>query len=139
MGRIVLGLLAGLVVAGLTIFVIEALGHAVYPPPPGIDPRNPESLRSIIATLPAGAFAFVLLAWLLGSVAGAWTAVRMVGRRWLWPGLAVGAIVLAGVVYNMMALPHPTWMLPVALLGVPAATWIGAALARRGFGASAVS
>lgn len=131
MGRIVLGLLCGLVVAGISIFIVEALGHAIYPPPADIDIHNPEAWRAIMASMPLMAFVLVLVAWLLGALAGAWVAVRMVARPTVWPGIAIGVVILAGIGYNLVILPHPVWMLPAALVLVPLSAWLGASLGLR--------
>ena len=131
MGRIVLGLLCGLVVAGISIFIVEALGHAIYPPPADIDIHNPEAWRAIMASMPLMAFVLVLVAWLLGALAGAWVAVRMVARPTVWPGIAIGVAILAGIGYNLVILPHPVWMLPAALVLVPLSAWLGASLGLR--------
>lgn len=131
MGRIVLGLLCGLVVAGITIFIVEALGHAIYPPPADLDIHNPDAMRTVMATMPPMAFVLVLVAWLLGALAGAWVAVRMVARSAIWPGIAIGVVILAGIGYNLVTLPHPVWMLPAALVLVPLSAWLGASLALR--------
>ena len=40
MGRTLLAALAGLATAFITIWLVEFAGHALYPPPPGIDPAN---------------------------------------------------------------------------------------------------
>jgi hypothetical protein len=55
MTRTILGMLAGVATAILVIMGIEALGHALYPPPAGLDPprsspprpprRSPSSSR----------------------------------------------------------------------------------------------
>ena len=37
-----LGTLGGIVVAVLTVMVAEAAGHAIFPPPDGIDITNPD-------------------------------------------------------------------------------------------------
>ena len=70
MGRNLLAGFGGVVIAGLTIWAIESVGHLVYPPPEGLDFADPDAMQAYIATLPAGAMIFVVAAWLgmkLGS------------------------------------------------------------------------
>ncbi len=69
--RVVIGVLGGIAVAVLCIFVIEAVGHSVFPVPPGIDPYNPADVERLMAALPAGAFAFVVVGWFIGTLLGA--------------------------------------------------------------------
>lgn len=130
MGRVVLGVVAGVLVAGLVILLVESLGRVFYALPPGIDRADPEAMRRAIAALPRAAFVFVVGAWILGAAAGGWVAVRTAGRTAVWPGLVVGGLVLIGVAYNVTQLPHPAWAVVLAVAGVPLAAWLGARGAR---------
>jgi hypothetical protein len=120
--RTVLGVLAGIVVAIICIFVIEGIGHFVYPPPPDLDLSNPEAAARIIAALPLGAFVFVLAGWFLGTLAGGWTA-NAIGRVGVG-GWVVALVVICGGLYTMWLIPHPTWMW-AAGVGLPlVAAWL---------------
>lgn len=129
--RCVLGVLLGLVAMFLVIMGIEYLGHALYPPPPGLDPMRTDDLSAIMAQQPAAALAFIVAAWVLGAFAGGWIAAR-VSRR--WPRVAavlVSLVVLLGVVQMIRQVPgHPQWMAILGLLlPIPAALF-AARLAR---------
>lgn len=65
--RYVPDFLAGAFVAGFVVTGLEALGHAVYPPPEGLDPGNREQIKAAVAAMPVGALLFVLLAWVAGQ------------------------------------------------------------------------
>ena len=43
--RSVIAIVVGAVVAFVLVAAIEAIGHSVYPPPPGLDFNNPGPLR----------------------------------------------------------------------------------------------
>lgn len=122
MGRTILGIVIGVVVMGLVIFAVEALWHVLYPPPAGVDPRDPAQLREVMATMPAGAFAGLVLAWTLGAFAGAAVAARIAFHANA-AAIAVALVVLAGVVAAVMMIPgHPTWVVALGvLLPLPAA------------------
>jgi hypothetical protein len=60
----------GMVVAGLAITIIEFLGSKVYPPPLGMNPEDPASVRAAMALMPLGALLFVLLGWIVGGRRG---------------------------------------------------------------------
>jgi len=51
MGKTILGTVVGLVVAVVTLMIVEALGHMIYPPPEGVDLKDPEQLASIMKTM----------------------------------------------------------------------------------------
>ena len=131
--RIVLGILAGIVVAVLCVFAVESLGHIVYPPPAGLDPMNLDDAAQIIAGLPAGAFAFVAGAWFVGALAGAWMA-DAVSRKG-YAGWIVALVIVAGGVYSLMTIPHPGWMWAAGILLPLIAAWLAQRLAGRRSGA----
>ena len=122
MWRTVLGILLGIVTTMIVISLVEALGHAIYPPPDGLDPRNPEHVGRIIAIAPTGALAMVVLAWCVGTFTGGWLGAR-IARHPRIAALASAFVVMFGVAYMIKLLPdHPTWMAVLGLsLPVPLA------------------
>ena len=50
MGRTLLGAVAGLISAVVTIMLIEFAGRQVFPPPPGLDPGSTADMAKIVAT-----------------------------------------------------------------------------------------
>lgn len=129
--RSILAVLAGLVVAGILISIIEAVGHTLYPLPPGIDPSDREAISGIMQNAPAGALIFVLLAWDIGNLAGSWVAARLAGRNPMPHAIIVGALLLAGAIYTMIIIPHPAWFWVAALVITAAATYVGGRLGGR--------
>jgi hypothetical protein len=131
-------LLLGALATVAIIMAVEGLSAKLFPLPLGVDPRNPESLKAVMAHMPAGALLLVAAGWFLGTFAGAWVAARIAGRAPLVHGLILGVLFLAGAIANLLAIPHPVWfwVLSVALF-LPAA-YLGAKLAtgRPGQGSS---
>jgi hypothetical protein len=129
MMRGILGAIAAVLVGGLVILLIEMLGHACYPFPPGVDPRNHDSLGAYMKTAPLGAWMFVLAAYYVGSFAGgavgAWIGCRP------WAGWAAGAVLMTLGLVNLLMMPHPAWFWAASLAGYLPAAWAGARLARR--------
>lgn len=121
--------LAGLFTAVAVIAVIETVSHRIWPPPPGIDFRDPEQLRGFMESLPATALLMVLAAWVIGTLAGGLVGC-WIGRErpYLISGI-IGAVLLGATVLNLAALPHPTWFSVAAVLGVIAAAWIAGRIA----------
>jgi hypothetical protein len=118
--RITLGVVAGLVVGMVVTGVIEALGHALFPPPPGVNLTDPAAMASVMAKIPLGAKVGVLVAWFLGVLVGASTALLIAGRR--QPGgWIVGAVLFAFAAWTMATIPHPAWMIAGAVLAELAA------------------
>lgn len=126
--KIVLGVAAGLVVAFLCVMGIETVGHSLYPPPPDTDLSNPAHLERLMATIPSGAWAFVVGAWFVGALLGAWTA-NAIAKRGL-AGWAVALLVVAGGVATMLWIPHPGWMWAAGILLPLIAAWLAQRLAK---------
>lgn len=129
-GRGILAVLGGGLVCGIIVFAIEAVSSRVYPLPPWIDLTDPDAIRAAVAQLPVGAYVFVLLAWFLGPLAGAWVAARLAPGSPVVHGMIVAGLVLASAVVNMVALPHPAWMWIAAPAAILVGGWLGARLAR---------
>lgn len=131
MMRMVLAVVAGAAVMFVVIMAVEILGHALYPPPPGLDPMQPLDLQQIIAAQPFVAKAMVLLAWTLGALFGGLVAARIAHAHPQAAAIVVPVLVIAGVVSVIVQLPgHPLWMGVLGvLLPVPAAV-LGARLVR---------
>ena len=134
MGRSVLAVLVGVVLAGIVTLVIEALGHLVFPPPEGMDPGDPESIRAFMDQLSVGSLLSVLVAWALGTVAGAWIASRIARRAHLTHGMIVGFLMLAGGIFNLATIPHPMWMTIAGVLLFLPSAYLGTRIAGRSAG-----
>jgi len=128
MARRILGVLAGVVAGVVAIMIVEMIGHAVYPLPPGLDPRDREAIAAFIKSAPLGVMLFVLAAYAIGSfVAG--LLARLLGRT-RPPALVAGAILMALGVVNLVMIPHPVWFWAVSLVLYVPLAWAGAASVR---------
>jgi hypothetical protein len=125
MARAIFSIVAGLIVAVVCVFAMEYITHIFHPAPPGFDPRDKDAVRALVAGLPLLAFILVLFGWLLGAGLGAFMAVRINRRIAKWPGLLIGALLLAATLYNLLTIPHPVWFFVAAVIGIPIATWLG--------------
>lgn len=132
MGRTILGMLVGLLTMWLTVAALEFLGHAMFPPPAGLDPQNPEHLQMIFAAAPVGAFVMLVVAWAGGSFVGGWVAAR-IARHARAAAVAIALFVMAGVAGMIVIVPeHPTWVAALGfLLPIPVALIAARFAARR--------
>lgn len=131
MVRSTLAVLLGLLVALATILLVEYLGMSLFPLPPGLALDSEEDLARLVAEAGPGKQLWVLMGWTLASLAGGWVAARASGRHPLGAALAVGGLIVAGVLLNATLLPHPAWMTTLGVLLPLPAAWAGARLARR--------
>ncbi len=129
MVRSTLTVLLGLLVALATMLLLEYIGMSLFPLPPGVTLETEEDLARIVAAAGPGKQAWVLMGWTLAALAGGWTAARA-GRRRTGEALAVGGLIVVGVLANVAMLPHPAWMTTLGMLLPLPAAWLGARLAR---------
>lgn len=112
--RGLIAVVAGLVVAMLVTRGIEAIGHAIFPPPEGLDLNRMVDQARIMEAMPFEAKLSVVLAWFLGSLAGAAAAIAIARRvlpAWI-VAVAIGALGL----WTTQPFPHPDWMLASAVV-----------------------
>lgn len=132
MGRSILAVLVGFIVANLVILAIEVASHAVYPPPAGLDPSDRAALRAIIEKMPTGAFVLLLLAGVVGTAVGAGIAARIARRARVVHGLIVGGVIMVGAIANAFLIPHPRWFQFASPASIVPAAYLGAWLANGG-------
>ena len=126
--RSILAVLAGLVVAWITVSLSEFASMHAFPPPPGVDVRDPQQLAALVAQMPVGALGLVLAGWVVGALDGGLVATLISKRR--VPAIVVGVLVMLGAFLMVAMVPHPMWMsIAGVLLPLPAALF-GAWLAR---------
>jgi hypothetical protein len=124
----VLGLCAAITV----VLIVQSFGHKIWPLPEGVDFRDAAQVAELVRNLPVGALLWVALSYCTGTLAGAYTALKVSRDPWTtWPAVAVEGVLLAFGVMNLMALPHPGWFWVVALGSFPLGAFAGIWFARR--------
>jgi len=124
--RKITSVVLAVVVAIILVSLVEMVGHRIWPPPTGLDPTNPESVRTAMAQMPLGALASVAVAWIVGAFGGGWLGSRV--ARQAWPAYVVGGVVMLASIASLVMLPHPAWFWVVALVLVPLAAHLGGKL-----------
>jgi hypothetical protein len=125
-------LVLGVIVAVVLIQVVEMVMYVVYVRPLGVDLNDPEALKTIITSLPSGAFVLLLVGWAVGTFAGAFLAAWVARRARMVHGLVIGCLFLLGAITTMRAIPHPWWVWICALVLFVPAAWLGAVCAPAG-------
>ena len=129
--RKILAVIAGVVVAILTIFMIERLGHAVYPPPTGIDFSDPEAMSAYTDNASAMELLFPALAWVVATFLGGSLATAIARGAPMVNAAIIGGLILFGTVMNLVMIPHPLWFSIVAIVAIIAAIFGTARFAAR--------
>jgi len=121
--RTALALGLGILVAFVTIMLIEQISHYIFPIPANIDWQDSTASTQYMSQLPAMALLLVLFAWcsgiILGILSASWIARRVRGRF----ALAIGSLIGVGAIANMLMLPHPIWFMALTAVGLPTVTF----------------
>lgn len=112
--RSALGLLAGTIVSGLVVAIVELAGHAALTGQP--------------------IFSLVILAYALAAAAGTWVALRVARLTRAWVPAAIGLLLAALALENVRTFPHPIWFAPAAAAAIALGAW----MAWRGVSAGAL-
>lgn len=127
--RSILGVIAGFVAASAVMMVFEAVnGHVIYPElgAAAAQVKDAEGMRALMAGVPAGAMAVVLLGWAVGAFVGGWVARRIgrgdAGRT----GLVLGVLLTAAGIANNLMIPPPLWFWVAGMLVLLPGAWLGA-------------
>jgi hypothetical protein len=131
MWRSILGIVAGILVGGIVVGVLEIPGMLMHPLPPGTDTSDWDAIKAHAAKAPTAAHVGLGIAWTVGPLVGAWLAAFIARRAFLAHAAIVGTFFLAMNVLNIRSLPHHGWLVGVGLLAPVVSSWLGAAIAAR--------
>ncbi len=114
----------GIIVAGGIVFIVESLGHSVYPVPPDLDMSDPVQFGNYVETLSFGAFLFVAGAWVLGTLGGGLLACFIAGEKPRVYSAIVGGFIFAATIANLIMIPHPLWFSISSLIAIAVITYV---------------
>ena len=120
--RRILGIVLGAAAAIAIMLALEAIAHTLYPVDTDVESATSATLADVMSAVPLPARIIVVLGWFLAAFAGAWLALRICD--WRPAGWIVAALILAGGIANLLALPHPLWMQVAAIVAPLAGGWL---------------
>jgi len=129
--RNILAVVTGLILGGAVNMGILMLGMAILPPPPGVDIMDIASINAHIHEYSFVALMVPFMAHALGTLVGAFTAVKIAVSRHLQFALIIGVIFLFGGIDAVRQIPNaPLWfdVLDLVVAYLPMA-WLGHRLA----------
>lgn len=132
--RNILALVAGLIVGGAVNMGLIMLGAAVFPPPPGVDVNDINSINAHIGEYSTRQLLAPFFAHALGTLAGAFVAALLGASAQMVLALVIGAVFLAAGIMAVRMIPNaPLWfdMLDLVVAYLPMA-WLGGRWGRRG-------
>lgn len=126
--RNILGIVAGVLFGAVLIFAVQLIGHQVYPVAGSVDMNDKEAMAAFVASLPAGALMFVIVAYAVGSFAGGGLAAFIGRGARVRHALVVGVVLLISGIMNLVTIPHPLWFSILTLLVFLPSAWLGGRL-----------
>lgn len=124
--RMILGVVIGVAVGIGLVMVGDAINHRLWPPPPDVQVTNPEAIRAYMQTAPITSLLGLPVTWTIAAFSAAFAGAKIGAKT--WAGWIAGALIFAATCLNLAMIPHPLWMLAVAIVFVPAAAWFGGKL-----------
>ncbi|MCD9029216.1 hypothetical protein LDO26_13515 [Luteimonas sp. BDR2-5] len=128
--RTIFSVMAGMLVAMMLMLGLEFLGSWLFPLPGG-QLTSEADLAEIVANASTGKLAWVLLGWLVAAFGGGWVAAKLARVHRVGAAVAVGVLIVLGVLLNAWLLPHPLWMSLLGVLGPVPLAWTGGRLVAR--------
>lgn len=114
--RNVLAFIIGFVVGSLVNMGLVITGSHVFPPPPGVNVADAQSLAASVHLLEPKHFVFPFLAHALGTFAGSLVAYLMASSRAEWVAWIIGALTLVGGIAASFMIPAPKWFIALDLV-----------------------
>ncbi|HNP36680.1 MAG TPA: hypothetical protein PKK10_12585 [Woeseiaceae bacterium] len=131
MVRQLVGAVAGIVTAVVTVMIAERISLAMYPMPADFDSHDSGALATHVAGAPAAVLLVVLAGYLLASFDGTLVASLTGRARPAAYAMLIGLLMIAATASNLIMIPHPTWFAVAAIVGIIIATWAAVLFATR--------
>jgi hypothetical protein len=120
MGRNIMAGIVGVIIAMLSVWLVQKIGHAVYPPPADL-----EAMRVYVESLPIGALLFVIASYFIGTAVGTCAACAIGTMLPRVFAMLVSCVMLVGTAMNVAMIPHPVWFIVLAVVAIVIAAWLG--------------
>ena len=108
-----LSVIAGVIVAFVTITAMEVLSEHFFPLPAGLDKGNVLAMKAYMENLPPQPLFLLLLAYALGAYIGGLIAA-LISKK-VRDAISVGVIFTIANTINLFG-PHPLWLILVTIL-----------------------
>jgi hypothetical protein len=125
-----IAIVAGIIVAGVTGFLVQWAGDALLSSLMGLDPITAQGAATLGVDRATESLMVVVSGYVLGPLAGGYLAARLAPSRPAMHALFVGGVQMLFAVMALALFPHPAWFSVATWLAFPTGALIGAALTR---------
>ncbi len=121
-----LAILAGIIVGSIVNMSIVMLGFSLVPPPEGVNIMDPNGMSNSIHLFEFKHFIFPFLAHALGTLVGAFTAVKIGASHHMRLAFVIGFFFLFGGIQAILTIGGPLWFKVVDLVfAYTPMAWLG--------------
>ncbi len=121
----VLVVLIGIIVASLTVGLVEWIGHLAYPDNDFKVDMTRKEMSVVVANMPAMALLIVGIAWMFGCFLGCLVTRGMNKQIPLVAALTPGLLTMFGGIIMFIRIPHPVWFVVISLIIAGVGTYFG--------------
>lgn len=108
--------MGGIFFGGISIYLVQLLGHKLYPLPEGMKPNDMEAMKNYVATAPFMALFFVILSYAFGALVSGFISTKIAGNNSKTFAIICGIFFLLQSIYMMYSLPTPVWFWILGIL-----------------------
>lgn len=112
----ILGVVFGVIVAGMAVAGGEFVLAAIWPMPQSGGMPDSEAMKTFMAGVPLGMKIGLAAVYAVATFLGAVVAARVAKGR--WAGWTITTIMLMLTVANFVMLPHPVWLVALCLIAI---------------------
>jgi hypothetical protein len=124
-------IIVGLAAAILLIFMIQKVGHFIYPPRTDLNINDVAAMRTYFSQLPLLAQLFPVFSYFIGAFVGPIVACAIGTAQPKNLVGIIGLILLALTISNLISIPHPHWFSAFAIAVIVGGAWLAMQLADR--------
>ena len=107
--RKILAILAGLIFGGISVGIVQTIGHYFYPMPEGMKSDDMVAMKNYVEKAPFMALFFVIISYVGGAVISGFVSTKIANDGKIKYAIICGVIFLIQSIYMMSVLPTPVW------------------------------
>lgn len=107
--RKILAVIVGIISGGLSVGIVQTIGHYFYPMPKGMKSDDMEAMKNYVETAPFMALFFVIISYSVAALVSGFVSTKIANDGKNIYALICGTIFLIQSIYMMSLLPTPVW------------------------------
>lgn len=114
--RKILAVIAGIISGGISVGIVQTIGHYFYPMPKGMKSDDMVAMKHYVETAPFMALFFVIISYAVAALVSGFVSTKIANDGKKIYALVCGIVFLIQSIYMMSVLPTPTWFWILGIL-----------------------